>query len=333
MHKVSASQGLRAFDSVPTYTRYTDSRLTSVPDSRILTSMTSSRSLTSQSSGDQTDSSQNKTPSPFNEPSPIIFSQRSQFSPGRSEEIVGHSDPSYLESPGTDSRFTRLKYDNTGPRLVFNWDSTWSQSETRHSLQESPNSHSLESGGENTVDPRLLSSLIAPYEKPETTGTKHISKYLGFLGSGDRPKSDRALLSSLDPRSSVAVVSATSSRADPEPFDEKVIPTQAQLSDAASLTVVSEAGIPINFGSLWFGQKTIVTFIRHFWCVSRSRPSSEFDIHLMPRCPNCQDYMASISENLSAETLRKACIKLVIISNGSPRMIKTYRGKPCRSQS
>lgn len=233
--------------------------------------MSSSQSLTSRGS----DSSQDETP--FNEPSPIAFLPRSQSFPGRSEEIVEHSDLSSLKSLRHEVRFTRLQYDNTGPRLVFNWDSTWSQSETRR--PQDTHAESLESGGDGTVDPHLLANLMAPYEThPEMNGTKRISKYLGFLGSGDRPKSDRALLSSLNPRSSVAVVSAASSRADPEPFDEKVIPTQAQLSDAASLTVVSEAGIPINFGSLWFGQKTIVTFIRHFWCVFRyvRRPNLTF---------------------------------------------------------
>jgi hypothetical protein len=51
---------------------------------------------------------------------------------------------------------------------------------------------------------------------------------------------------------------------------ENMLPTEAQLSNAASLNVVSESGIRILFGDLWLGQKTIVCFIRHFWCVDSS---------------------------------------------------------------
>lgn len=45
------------------------------------------------------------------------------------------------------------------------------------------------------------------------------------------------------------------------------------------------------------------------------------------RCPLCQDYMFSISRNLSASVLRDAGMELVIISNGAPEMIASYRSK------
>lgn len=47
-------------------------------------------------------------------------------------------------------------------------------------------------------------------------------------------------------------------------FDSTIIPTHEQLSEAASMSVVSENGTPINFGSLWADQKTIVIFTRRF---------------------------------------------------------------------
>ncbi|KAJ6587148.1 AhpC/TSA antioxidant enzyme-domain-containing protein, partial [Mycena vulgaris] len=90
-------------------------------------------------------------------------------------------------------------------------------------------------------------------------------------------------------------------------FDETQLPNQRQLEEAAALPVISESGVRVAFGSLWQGQKTIVCFIRHFWC------------------PLCQDYMFSISQNVSPEVLRSAGIELVIISNGSYEMIKSYR--------
>ncbi|KAJ6596664.1 AhpC/TSA antioxidant enzyme-domain-containing protein, partial [Mycena sp. CBHHK59/15] len=90
-------------------------------------------------------------------------------------------------------------------------------------------------------------------------------------------------------------------------FDETALPTQQQLEGTAILPVISESGVRVPFGSLWKDQKTIVCFIRHFWC------------------PLCQDYMFSISRNVSPQMLRSVGLELVIISNGSYEMIKSYR--------
>ncbi|KAF7315440.1 Peptidase A1 domain-containing protein [Mycena indigotica] len=109
----------------------------------------------------------------------------------------------------------------------------------------------------------------------------------------------------------------TSSRYDEQPrnpnelqqdlFSQTRLPTERELAEVAELTVISETGVGIPFGSLWRNQRTIVCFIRHFWC------------------PLCQDYMFSISRNVPPEILRSAGVELVIISNGSFEMIKAYR--------
>ena len=39
----------------------------------------------------------------------------------------------------------------------------------------------------------------------------------------------------------------------------------------------------------------------------------------------CQDYMFSISRSVSAKALRQAGVELVVISNGSFKMIPSYR--------
>ncbi|KAL1743848.1 AhpC/TSA antioxidant enzyme-domain-containing protein, partial [Schizophyllum fasciatum] len=90
-------------------------------------------------------------------------------------------------------------------------------------------------------------------------------------------------------------------------FKENRLPTAEQLELAARLTVTSEAGVQVPFYSLWKDQRTIVVFIRHFWC------------------PMCQDYMFSISRSVSAQALRRAGVELVVISNGSYKMIPSYR--------
>lgn len=90
-------------------------------------------------------------------------------------------------------------------------------------------------------------------------------------------------------------------------FDENALPTKRQLLDAASCCVVAENGIRVPFGDLFRDQKTVVIFIRHFWC------------------PLCQDYMFSIANTVDPQVLKQSGINLVIISNGSYNMIKSYR--------
>ncbi|KAG1727730.1 hypothetical protein EDB19DRAFT_1642877 [Suillus lakei] len=90
-------------------------------------------------------------------------------------------------------------------------------------------------------------------------------------------------------------------------FDENVLPTKRQLLDAASCVVVAENGIRVPFGDLFRDQKTVVIFIRHFWC------------------PLCQDYMFSIANTVDPQVLKQSGINLVVISNGSYNMIKSYR--------
>ncbi|OCH86609.1 hypothetical protein OBBRIDRAFT_737671, partial [Obba rivulosa] len=103
---------------------------------------------------------------------------------------------------------------------------------------------------------------------------------------------------------------ARKERAGPKvPFEEHAMPTGDQLVRAAGAVVVAQNGIRRQFGELFRERKTIVIFIRHFWCV----------------CPLCQDYMSALSRTVDPEALRRADVDLVIIGNGSPAMIKSYR--------
>ena len=51
------------------------------------------------------------------------------------------------------------------------------------------------------------------------------------------------------------------------PFDEHAGLSKDQLQRAAALTVVAQSGVRVPFGDLFRERKTIVIFIRHFWCV------------------------------------------------------------------
>lgn len=57
---------------------------------------------------------------------------------------------------------------------------------------------------------------------------------------------------------------------------EHSIPSSSQLAHASALTIYTEDGHKVTFGSLFERQKTAVVFIRHFWC------------------PRCQDYMSVV---------------------------------------
>ncbi|PCH42317.1 hypothetical protein WOLCODRAFT_120333 [Wolfiporia cocos MD-104 SS10] len=85
------------------------------------------------------------------------------------------------------------------------------------------------------------------------------------------------------------------------------MPTKEQIRHASSLVVVQQNGVRKQFGDLFTNRKTIVIFIRHFWC------------------PADQDYMYSIAKDLDFESLKQAGIGLVIIGLGSPAMIKSYK--------
>jgi hypothetical protein len=90
-------------------------------------------------------------------------------------------------------------------------------------------------------------------------------------------------------------------------FHRTALPTHADLEAAAKLDVISESGIRVPFGTLFHDKKTIVVFIRHFWC--------RF----------CQDYMYSVNSSVSPDMLSSRDVNLVVVGNGSHGMIKAYR--------
>ncbi|PPQ64609.1 hypothetical protein CVT26_002007 [Gymnopilus dilepis] len=104
------------------------------------------------------------------------------------------------------------------------------------------------------------------------------------------------------------------------PAKEWALPTVQQLAHAAYLPVTCEDGSQVSFGSLFDKTRTIVVFIRHFWC------------------PLCQDYMSSLKSIVKPEMLsawpegdenggdlKSRLVSFVVIGNGAPGMIHKYR--------
>jgi hypothetical protein len=90
-------------------------------------------------------------------------------------------------------------------------------------------------------------------------------------------------------------------------FEADYPPSPAQLADAAEHVVVTETGVRVRFGELFADRRTIVLFIRHFWC------------------PWDQDFMYSVSRHVNMQALERANVGLVVIGCGAPAMIKSYR--------
>ncbi|KAH9481709.1 Peroxiredoxin-like 2C [Psilocybe cubensis] len=129
-----------------------------------------------------------------------------------------------------------------------------------------------------------------------------------------------------DPTTPTVPVSSTSAKCAIPPSGilfptEWTLPTPPQITFAASLPLTCEDGTHVTFGSLFASTRTIVVFIRHFWC------------------PLCQDYMTSLKSlvrpemlaewpagsSAEAEDLRERLVKFVVISNGAHGMIPKYR--------
>ncbi|EIW70889.1 hypothetical protein TREMEDRAFT_18693, partial [Tremella mesenterica DSM 1558] len=84
-------------------------------------------------------------------------------------------------------------------------------------------------------------------------------------------------------------------------------PSMKDLFEASLMDVIDENGERVRFGDLVRGKRTIVVFIRHWYC------------------PLCAQYLNSIISQVSPQALEKAKVDLVIIGNGSYKMLAGYK--------
>jgi len=97
--------------------------------------------------------------------------------------------------------------------------------------------------------------------------------------------------------------------AESKKFDESTPPTMKELYEASLAEVIDEQGVRVSFGDLVRGKKTIVIFIRHWFC------------------PLCAQYIRSILREVNPDALEEAGVELIIIGNGSAKMIDGYANK------
>ncbi|KAF8805171.1 hypothetical protein BYT27DRAFT_7192842 [Phlegmacium glaucopus] len=87
--------------------------------------------------------------------------------------------------------------------------------------------------------------------------------------------------------------------------DFKVLPDEANITEVSNLEVFDLNGNKVKFGSIFEKQKTVVVFIRHFFCGT------------------CQAYVGHLG-TVSEEALEAAGTRIVVIGCGEWNPIKSY---------
>ena len=96
--------------------------------------------------------------------------------------------------------------------------------------------------------------------------------------------------------------------------------------------VIDEHGTRVAFRELVSEKKTIVIFIRHCKCTTIPffglwRVRREQVLKKTGYCPLCAQYMNSIIANVTPRVLEDADMDLIVIGNGSYKMLDGYRSK------
>ena len=113
-------------------------------------------------------------------------------------------------------------------------------------------------------------------------------------------------------------------RAEEEAFDADALPAMTNLYEAANVEIIGENGQRIAFGDLVRERTTIVIFIRHCESSSQFLRSSLTPVGF---CPLCAQYMDSILSQVRPGALEEADVGLIIIGNGSGKMLPAYKSE------
>ncbi|PKY04593.1 hypothetical protein P168DRAFT_317647 [Aspergillus campestris IBT 28561] len=111
--------------------------------------------------------------------------------------------------------------------------------------------------------------------------------------------------------------SPTEQGADPSPIDNSELPSRETIRTIHDRTVLDKDGQAHEFGSLYSGprvaKRVLVIFVRHFFCGS------------------CQEFLRTLSESITPETLLPHQTSIAVIGCGDPGLIELYeRETGCR---
>jgi len=258
-------------------------------------------------------SSRHSTPAPSRVPelgAPILSSHRTASSANTHESEQPTPPASSAQHP------LRLRLDKSLPDLPLDADA---ESDHQRPVSKHKANTSTSSGpSTQIITPRSNShGLTSPQEKGGDQEKRKI-KWAKSIVDLARSRKDK----SADPGEGTKT--ATSAQVDPEEdesFSVDRIPSKRRLFEAGTLFLRDENGDLVSFGDMFpktpltIGEdqplppmpRTVIFFIRHFWC------------------GQCQDFMFASLSQLDPVAIEKAGIKVIVISNGSWKIIKSYK--------
>lgn len=213
----------------------------------------------------------------------------------------------------------RMRFDKSLPALPLGEEAA---SPSRPTHRQAQTGSTSSDPSTQLVTPRSTSHRF-PFRSPDQEARENERTRINWpkrLGALTRAKTSKAKAKP-NPDVNTGDLEAPAGLADAdedETFSVDRIPSKRRLWEAGTLFITDENGDLVCFGDMFPkmpdhvepGQpipKTAVFFIRHFWC------------------GQCQDYMFASLSQLDPVALEKAGIKVIVISNGSWKIIKSYR--------
>jgi hypothetical protein len=258
-------------------------------------------------------SSKHSTPAPSQAPelgAPISSGHRTASSVNTHESGQRTPPVSSAQHP------LRLRLDKSLPDLPLDPDA-----ESDHNPQVSRHKANIStSSGPSTqiITPRSNSHGQTPRQEKTEDQEKRKIKWAKSLVDLARNRKEKSADSGQGDKT------ATSAQVDPEEdesFSVDRIPSKRRLFEAGTLFLRDENGDLVSFGEMFPKTplstaedepmppmpRTVIFFIRHFWC------------------GQCQDFMFASLSQLDPVAIEKAGIKVIVISNGSWKIIKSYK--------
>jgi len=223
-------------------------------------------------------------------------------------------------APTTTARHPlRLRVDKSLPSLPLNQDdesaagSRVSRHKANTSTSSGPSTQIVTPRSESRAFVLGTSEERASEEKRKVKWTKGLTE-LSWIKREKEPK--------VTSNNNIDAETGSPAQDDEEmgPFSVHGIPSKRRLMEASTLFLTDENGDQVSFGDM-FPQspqpssdhtdqpvpRTVVFFIRTFWC------------------GQCQDYMFASMSQLDPVAIEKAGIRVIVISNGSWKIIKSYK--------